>query len=490
MSAVVAGFRAFREEFVTSASQIEIGNYLNGANFDSFEARRLRYEILWAYYGNDIYRNIHNWATTYKTVYGLYRYIRNIYNPAYRLGEFYRSHIWGGQLDPNAGIIGAIPIIAEDDNDPLREAISQIWLWSNWAVNKDVVPLWGSVMGDVFIKVRDDTNRVYFDIVHPGSISEVVKDVRGNIRGYTIEELRPDPETGRAVTYREEAFRENQDIIFKTYLNNALHAWNGIAAEWSEPYGFVPMVHVLHNNVGLDWGWSELHPARSKIHELDDLASMLSDQIRKTINAKWLFTGIKKDSSGNVDISGVDATAARPDPGREETAALYTPNPDAKAQALVAQLDIEGAIAHISEILKELERDYTELRFDNLRASGTVSGVALRVARQPAETKVIQRRASYDDALVRAQQMAVSIAGFRGLNPFNLDSYDQGQLDHMIGPRPVFALDKIEELEADKLFWENAQIARDAGAALKGFLEDEGWSEERIAAVVSAIQQE
>ena len=45
------------------------------------------------------------------------------------------------------------------------------------------------------------------------------------------------------------------------------------------------------------------------------------------------------------------------------------------------------------EIILEIERDYPELRFEQLRTSGDVSGKALRVAQQPAASKV-ERRSS------------------------------------------------------------------------------------------------
>src|SRR5690606_6064623 len=117
------------------------------------------------------------------------------------------------------------------------------------------------------------------------------------------------------VTYTETAERgAGEDVIFTTYLNGQPYPWNGQAAEWVEPYGFIPLVLIHHNDVGLDWGWSELHPARSKIHELDDLASMLSDQVRKSINTVWLFTGDKPSSAPS--LAGRTATADLPEPGR------------------------------------------------------------------------------------------------------------------------------------------------------------------------------
>jgi hypothetical protein len=410
-----------------------------------------------------------------------------------RLAEFWKSHLWGGPLDPLAGTTGALPIATE--NEALRPAIAAVWTWSNWGIVKDILTLQGAVMGDAIIRVVDsvENEKVYLEAIHPGTIADLQTDRFGNIKAYCIEEVRLHPSTGKTVNYRETAEHgDNEDIIYKTYLNGVPFGWNADAGgdpmpEWVEPYGFIPLVHIQHNNVGQGWGWSEFHPARSKMHECDDLASMLSDQIRKSINPKWLITGATKPDT--TAKAATAPTAARPEPGREEQDALYAKDPQAKAQALVAPLDIAGTVLHITEILKELERDYPELKFDALRAAGAISGAALRIARQPAETKVAQRRGNYDNALVRAQQMAVAIAGFRklpGFAGFGLDSFAKGQLNHSIGSRSVFAVDPLDKLEESKVFWEAAGLATKANAPLDSFLRDSGWTVERIAAFLDS----
>lgn len=467
------GLRAFREEFVS-------GSVFSEEEFADPEARKVRYDINWAAYESTVYRSIHSWAATYKTRYALYEYTRSIYSPAYRSGEFWKSHLWGGQIDAEAGETGALPIIT--DNEALRPPIADTWRWSNWATKKDIVSLHGAIYGDVILRVIDsiDLGKVYIESVFPGMVTDLDKDVFGNIKGYTIEYLRQSPNNTTMVNYKETAERDGQDVIFKTYMNDAPYAWNGVASEWSRPYGFVPMVHIQHNDVGLDWGWAELHPSRSKMHELDDLASLLSDQIRKSVNAKWFFTGTKA-TSPNITMGATPKTTARPEPGREEEAALYSTDPNAKAFPLVAPVDIEGAILHITEILKDLERDYPELKFDSLRSLGDISGRALRIARQPAETKVLQRRANYDDGHKRILQMAISIGGMRNLfRGFNLDSYSSGALEFEFGPRNVFATDILEEHEEDKAFWEAVKIAKEAGMPLLAYLEHKGWSEEAL----------
>src|SRR5574338_1275075 len=120
-SATMAGYKAFQQKFMGA-------ELLFSDDYTGFESRKLRYAILWSMYENTAYAKIHTWGDLYKTEYGLYRYIRNIYNPSYRIGEFWKAHLLGGSLDPEAGdgkeIPSALPIAT--DNESLRPALAQL----------------------------------------------------------------------------------------------------------------------------------------------------------------------------------------------------------------------------------------------------------------------------------------------------------------------------------------------------------------------------
>lgn len=482
----MAGVRAFREAYFSAGIDDQ-------ETFAELGARQTRYAVLWSYFENTAYRDIHSWARRMRVDYGLYLYTRNIYNPAYRLGDFWSNYLWGGRLDREAGNEETSCLPIETDNDALRPAISQLWQWSNWQVAKDIVTLWGGVLGDVGIRVVDDTTRgkVYLQAVHASLIKSVSLDPFGNVKGYELEEERPHPTaSGVKVTYLEQATRDGENVVYRTFLNGQPWAWNGVASEWSEPYGFVPLVLIQHRNVGLEWGWAEAHPALSKIREVDDLASKLSDQIRKLVDVPWLFSGMSKPVAA-PSLAGATASTDNPEPGRQEIKAIYAAA-GATATPLVANLDIAGTLQHISNILQELERDYPELRADVATSSGDASGRALRVARQRAERKVLARRAGYDDALVRVQAMAVAIGGMRNYEAFagfGLQSYGRGELDHSIGDRPVFAVDSVDQLEQEKLLWDAAAVAVKAGMPLEMFLRRNGWSDEQLREYVASPER-
>jgi len=486
------GITAFREAYLTSS-------VIDTEDWNEQRARRLRYQVLWAQYEQTSYRDIHSWATAYRKKYALYKYARPIYNPAYRLGEFWKAHLFGGLLDMEAGEQGAIPILT--DNENLRLAIAELWKWSRWQVQKDTLAVRGTILGDAIIQVVDDVSRgrVYLSLLYPGDFESVNLDVFGNVKGYVIQVARPDPRGGsRMVTYREEVTRpDSQQVLYRTFLNGQPYAWPENVnrsweaySEWTEPYTFVPLVVIQHNDVGLDWGWSELHPIRAKVQEVDDLASLISDQIRKTVDPVWLMKGMKKVSLSLTGAADDDDTD-RPAPGREELQALWGIPVDGGAEAMVADLKLENVLLHLASIVKEIERDVLELSADIHTSSGDASGRALRTARQPVVSKVVQRRVNYEGALVAAQQMAIAIAGWRGYYAgFDLNSYAKGDLDHTIAPRSVFERDPLDASEIDTAFWQAANAAIKVGVSLEGYLREQGWDDERIAKMIAEQPKE
>jgi hypothetical protein len=499
MTAFKAGVSAFRESYF-DANTLDLSA---DAEWSDFDARRLRYQIQWAFFQGNAYRDIHQWAKKMKADYGLYKYTRDIYNPAFRLGSFYRAYLWGGALDMKAGDgqerPSALPIVMESESQQLRAAIAQLWQWSNWKSKRKLVPLHGATLGDVFISVMDDQMRgkVYLEITHPGIVADVEKDPFGNIKSYIIQYQTDDPESpGKDATYREDVYRgENDNIVYELTKNGKPYHWDNTneAGEyidtWEAPYGFIPMVHIQHFDVGLQWGMSELFPKLAAFREVDDLGSKLNDQVRKLVDSPWLFAGMK-DPSTTPQTTRTAPTTQRPEIGREEVPALYTNDPAAKAYPLVAPLDIAAVAAKIQDDLEQLEKDYPELALLRaMNATDNLSGTAIERLQSQSSEKVIDYRDSYDDALVRAQQMAVAIGGYRGyegFEGFNLESYAAGLLNHEIGPRDVFTMMPMQKLERDIKRAEAQQKATLAGWDLVAYLQAQNTDQSVIDLLVSS----
>lgn len=503
----MAGVSAFRRAYAETDT-------LDTTTFASYDARRLRYQIFWSFVESTAYSKTHMWADSLKTEYGLYEYTRNIYNPAFRVATFWATHLMGGSLDALAGdgkaVASALPIITPQaatvaNADRLRVALSQLWRDSNWETNKDIFTLYGNVMGDVGLRVIDDIGRgkAYLNVVHPGTIKSVEMDEFGHVKGYVLEERRLDPRTtikddplgkirttGQPVKYNEVVTRDGVNVIYETFLDGSPYAWpehrnrkGNPVSQWEEPYGFVPLVMVKHINIGLDWGWAECQPTLPKIREVDDLASKLDDQVRKSVDAKWAFLNTRKPSA-TPTVGGRSKSAENDEPGREEEGAIYLDGPGADVKPMIAPVDIGQVSAHILTILESIEQDHPELN-KALYApqASAMSGRAIRLVRQPVEEKAQSYRPHYDNGLVRAQQMAMAIGGFRGYKGyqgFGLESFNQGLLEHSIGKRPVFSEEPLDRLELKQVFYTVLGLAGTAGTPAVTALADLGWTQDQI----------
>lgn len=477
--------------------------------------RLSRYATYWAHYEATIYQDILRIAESLKEDQSLYEFIRSIYSPANRLGEFWATHIWGGALDPAAGDgtgetkLSAVPILTKDDS--LRAIVAKIWKDSNFTVHKETIPRFGAVMGDVYLVAEDDivAGKVRFRAIDPRIVRDVVEDSTGNVRGYTIQEMRPDPRylaytlpSATApppyVTYTEICERDGEDVVYQTYLDEQPWDWSNVDVNgtdaavtwWRIPYGFVPMVHIQHKDLGIGYGTGEFFALTSKLTELDDQASKLGDYVRKCVDSPWLFAGINAADMG-VDDDGNSSDEFSPNSGsgsrgRSTIPIIYASDPNAKGQPLIAPLDIAAVSDAIARIYKAIEAEHPELTADLAVATGDASGRALRVAREKAEALVTQRRTAYDDGLVRIHQMCVSIGAYRGYagyEAFSADSYANGDLDHTIGARSVFALNEFDRLEEESQRAAIVKVYREAGMPLVTAMQRAGFPEAEIAAM-------
>jgi hypothetical protein len=429
-----------------------------------------------------------------KSDYGLYRHIRAVASPSYRIGDFYATHLLGGPLDyaDLTSDNGALPVVTE--NDATVDNISTLWRSSQMADLKDVIALRGSTMGDYVIRVTDivEDGLIRLDYVDPSTVTEIERASHGSVSYYRIDEYVTDPldVTGnKSSLYTETCELDGIYATFRTFRDNKLYDWGNGAAEWTEPYGFVPLVIGRHRNVGNDWGWAEIFPILSQIREIDDVASKTADQIRKLVAAPMLLSGVEKPdprrnpngARAGAGISpSVDGTVA---PGREDFPIFYGP-PGSSATPMVANLSIADAIGFIAKVNEIIERDYPELRVDATASQGSLSGRALRTSRQAAETKVVQRRGGYDAAIIEATKMGVKIGQMRGYDGYAGSTGND--IDFTIAARPVFRTDPLDTIEVSTAFWQAALAAQDAGCPLDVFLENEGWTEEQIARVTSS----
>lgn len=450
MVAIQAGITAYKQEALVP--NVEYG-------WNTYEARLYRYYLGDLYYSNAVYKSLaSNSAGAQRKIDNkLYKRIRGIYNPVFRLVDSYVSKVYGGELDLDLLQRGALPI--ENADDSTRDNLRNLLIWSNWRANKALFVRHGAKLGDVFLKVVDDTElgRPRIEILHPGKVKDVEKDGNGRIQRAIIEYVREveDAEYRPNEPARAKSTYIYTEIItpesFATFKDGAPFAYemdsegNGLA-EWVNPYGFVPLAHVQHRDEGLEWGAAAFSNTLDKIDELNDQASLLNDAVRQAVDIPWLFIGINKPDNRTTFISDE----------KDDRKVMYVPQAQpgtVDVKALTSQLNIADTILNIEHLMAEIERDMPELSMHRLREATNQTAPGIRASFNDAIDKFQEAQGNYDAGFAEACQMAQAIGGIRkyeGFKGYSAETYLNGVFDWYIKPRAIIddELSKAEKITA------------------------------------------
>ncbi len=406
--------------------------------WDDYDYRLSRYEIQDGFYHNMQYHRIKSYSQALKTHEQLYKHVRGVYNPVKRLVDSYVSKIYGGVLDIKDAQKGSIPIDA--DNDLIYDAITKLWIASQWGQKKSLYTRYGAKFGDSFLKVVDDIHKgqVRLEPVDPMKVKSVEKDPDGSITKIVFEYyIRKD---GQLVKYREEitpdyfdAQTEDGDALYTNGRNEAV-------TRWDNEYGFVPIKHIQHTDEGLMYGASCTHGLFQKINELNDIASILNDGMRRQVNLPLVALNAKVGTMDAGSDQSSDSNNTSDNPKKDTMNVLQLIGEKADLKTLSPTVNIADGLANILEILREIERDSPELSLHRLRDSSNLTAPGVRSGYDDAISKFQESRGNYDTGLVDAQKMAISIGGMRGYQGyqgFSLMSLEAGSLEHQIKDRPV-----------------------------------------------------
>lgn len=450
-------------------------------NRSAYATRTDQYDYLWHWYSGSLFDRLSDWAG-YKNSYGLYRQIRAIHNPVERLVDFYAGIIYPGVLAEDGrelpdGVPLAIPL-ADDTAPELRTAIGQLWQWSNWQVGKSTMCRYGAALGDVFVEIVDEVDRgkVTFDILWPGWVSDLDLDPQGNVKGYTLEweyEERTNSTNTQTFTYKKTV----DDEAIRTYRNNELFEYDEVPSERDNLYGFAPAVWAKHRDVGYDHGQPALRPSGIvKLDEANSLASHLLDREHQLLAAPIVVSGDNVQSLASPAKRGATADLSVPSEDRE-ILKIITAGANGSVHTIVLP---EGEVLnHIAQLLDQVEKDHPELTlFDQLRAMSQVTGPGAERLIGDAIIPIQDARANYDQQSIKLFQMATAIAGWRAQSgawgrsltrqqqaflPFNLDSYQRGDLDFTIMPRSLLPESSMERIQRERM--EQSLEADRAGGA-------------------------
>lgn len=224
----------------------------------------------------------------------------------------------------------------------------------------------------------------------------------------------------------------------RTYWNGAPHGYNGNPDRYDNPLGFVPVVET-HNDAECRPSFARALP---QVDSVNEMASYLGDIIGRHVEPQWAAFGVEE---GALNRSGHNT--------------WFVPNSDAKIEALLAEIDIEGTLKFVQEIKGETKSNLPELAFDDLRAKDQIATETLEVQLIELDVKIWKMRRRYDAGLVDAHKMAALAAIASGIPDLAVLLAPHG-FDWQRPVRPKSRLEEIREEEAEL----NLELLRSASS--------------------------
>lgn len=448
---------------------------------------RERYKMLQAYYENNgLYDVLYDYLVSVEAE---TQSLRPLRNPANRAVEFYAANLWPGMLP------SALPIKTE--NDAILDPLALVWRWSNWSHAKQVAARWFARDGDWFCKVvdkRDASGKavgVYLQNIEAQYVSELDADERGYLTYVRLDI----PQTQRKADETEEAYTYTEVWDKATGLFRVWEHDKGVDTLVSslgtpkrqeaimDAFGidFIPITQAKFRDVGDERGASCFLHAIDKIDEANRQATRLAQMLFRYNDALWVLLAngvdiagrplppptINKNAEGYIELGSSG--------GKTKMVSLPG-NSDLKS--LVPAINYDAALAILNAQMDEIERDLPELLYYRLGEQTNLSGKAIRLMLSGAVSKLEEARGSAESALVRLDQMALTIGQNSGLFPKTIGTYEGGAFEHSFEMRQVIPATPDEQALEVK-GWV------DAGVPLRTALRWIGKTEDDLAAIDS-----
>jgi hypothetical protein len=434
------------------------------------ESRRAAYKLWWAYYDNTIYNPqewggyrdiINTWLGDSKT-----GNLASLFNPVERAVRAY-EYVFDGKFGEDV----LIDDLADRDKPVLektREAIYEIWNWSNINSWKNKLLLHTACLGTSAIRIvmREsdlDGKRIMMLPEHPANILYVEKDDRGHITQIVLEyekvegefygELNEKNPEGRTLhKYIEYMSKEKFWMIrdgewwnYKLQKNVDTKEEATIA----NTLGIVPYVLVLQDDRGSEFGAPCFYGQERKIDHINALTAHINYQIHKHVVPTWLIEG-GGPAPDYLPLGDQNILYVQKEAGVSSQVAVHD---------LVSKMDLSKAIEQQTALLSELSNSMPELKATDGEFLSHQSGDTVAQLRTPAEQRILNARASIESAFIKAQKIAISLGILHGV--FDLGTgtgtratadkaFSAGLEDHKFNTRPALPLTVNDKLTLSK----------------------------------------
>jgi hypothetical protein len=173
---------------------------------------------------------------------------------------------------------------------------------------------------------------------------------------------------------------------------------------------------------------------------------------------------------------------------------MYVPGLS-KLELLIPNLAYDAYLKAIDGSMRELEDDLPELIYYRvIREFKEPSGRALSYMLSPATDRVIEVRGNAETALVRANQMALTIGKSAGIWGNEVGDYaatsPDGNFEHSFAPRDVIPLGDMDKAEEERAETEAKQRKSELGVPLEMLWREMGYTDEEIAEIQKLRDQQ
>lgn len=309
----------------------------------------------------------------------------------------------------------------------ITTAQAQLYEWSEWPIVSDDWLEDGATLGECMLKIVPGDGLVQLQRLkpelcllvddHPDLDSERTPDDMALI----VDRSQVDDD-GAQFEYAEVI----TPTTIRTYKNGDPFGFQSNPPQYDNPLGFIPII-ASENDSGARPTFAKCLP---QLNSVNELASYLADIIGRHAEPQWAISGAEE---GELHKSGRNV--------------WYLPA-GAKAEALLAQIDVPGVLEFIREIKQETKSNLPELAFDDLRSKAQIATETLDIQLVELDAKIWKMRRRYDWALVKAHQtaaMAAMLLGIDGLRPLMLPH----AMDYKRPVRPISPLEQIRQREAE-----------------------------------------
>lgn len=426
------------------------------------------YERLQTYYdNNDLYYSIQK----HKYEQGeWFENIKPFKTPVNRSVEFYTSRLCQNEV--------TISTVSEK----VSEAVKQVLKWSNFSSQKRMMVRGMSLFGDLFIKVVSTKDKVYSENIEPKYVTDFKTDYRGYIQEIRIDIPMTD-EDGRAYNYTEFWNKEYFSSWNHNYGKNAELEQLGEPAQFlflnQLGIDFIPIVWIPFKQVsGKKRGESCVGHALLKIDEVNRITTRLHQLLWRYNKPTFAVSANATDKNGRplpapVVKGKTPSTEANADLLTNEV--VYLPGMSS-LESLIPNINYDSALAVITAMENELEKDLPELRYNSLNDTD-LSGKALRIVLGASVDRAEEAKNNFVSGIVRMIEMSLTIGTWMGIFR-GIGTYENGDFEIGMDFGEIFPIGEEERAELLKTLTES-------GLPLGSAMKLAGYEEEVIEEAVT-----